>query len=575
MALNLSALMRYANGTIPNHTPAHDNAGKFPEYRDQLDVAFKHYSLGLASGAAEPLGTPDDADIRLLEIFPHPTGSGRIRGSLHHYCIYVPSRRIPYSAVSYVWGTQEEDRLIVIDGKGFLVTENLQTILWRLRQPDRSVYVWIDAICIYQRMTQEKAKQVDMMDEIFSTADEVMIYLGEDTDNSHLVVGFAGKIVENLMALPESQATVTIKEQDLVKFGLPPVTDLGWKALKDCFKRPWFERKWILQEYTLAKLALCILGDSCFNFELLTLTHRLCRQHGLDQISVGWNSNLTIPQEHPLTVIDLIRTLVRHNFDEDQKAETPKLPWLLGATSYAKVSKHPHDHIYALLGLHALSGDLLMFPYPSIDYDRSVEDVFIDYACIPEWKMPDAGTSLLELASQSKVLNLPSWVPDWSRTTSLEYVLHSSTPDTAGASVGKDRSSFTFDHSGKKLSVQGAFIDHITEATQVIYDENVSGVWAEEYAEMKQLGFGFLTKLTRQRCCATAKGNRLLAHHLAQVGDQIFIVYGERVPLVIRRSGVHYRFVGCAFLSSVMQGKGLAPNSPHYVGSSIQDLTLV
>ena len=575
MALNIAALMRYVNGTIPNHTAANDKAADFPEYRDNLDLAFKYYSLGLASGAATPLGTSDEADIRLLEIFPHPTGSGRIRCALHHYCFLVPARRISYIALSYVWGTQEEDRLIVIDGKGFLVTENLQTILWHLRQSNRSVYVWIDAICIYQRMKAEKEMQVSMMNDIFGTADEVVVYLGEEADNSDLVVDFAEVVLKKLLALQDSQPDVTIREEDLGKFGLPPVTDPGWVALHDVFKRPWFERKWIVQEYALAKLITCILGSSRFNFELLILTHKLCLQHKLDRIYLGWRSRLTIPREHPLTILATIRDLIRHNYDEDATAEVKTLPWLLAATSYAKVSRYPHDHIYALLGLHQVSGSFLGLPYPVVNYERSVEDVFIDYACIDDWTKADAEVSLLELASQSKNLNLPSWVPDWTCTTSLEYILHPGPSAAFGASVGKDRSEFIFDRTGKKLSVRAAMFDHITEMIPDVLSEDLPEAWAKEYGSMGRMGFGYLTELSKQRRCTTSKGYRVLVHESCQVGDLVIIILGERVPFVVRHARFWWRLVGCAYFSSIMQGEGLDSNSPYYVGSTTRSLTLV
>ena len=382
-------------------------------------------------------------------------------------------------------------------------------------------------------------------------------------------------VLKKLLALQDSQPDVTIREEDLGKFGLPPVTDPGWVALHDVFKRPWFERKWIVQEYALAKLITCILGSSRFNFELLILTYKLCLQHKLDRIYLGWRSRLTIPREHPLTILATIRDLIRHNYDEDATAEVKTLPWLLAATSYAKVSRYPHDHIYALLGLHQVSGSFLGLPYPVVNYERSVEDVFIDYACIDDWTKADAEVSLLELASQSKNLNLPSWVPDWTCTTSLEYILHPGPSAAFGASVGKDRSEFIFDRTGKKLSVRAAMFDHITEMIPDVLSEDLPEAWAKEYGSMGRMGFGYLTELSKQRRCITSKGYRVLVHESCQVGDLVIIILGERVPFVVRHARFSWRLVGCAYFSSIMQGEGLDSNSPYYVGSTTRSLTLV
>jgi hypothetical protein len=115
--------------------------------------------------------------------------------------------------------------------------------------------------------------------------------------------------------------------------------------------------------------------------------------------------------------------------------------------------------------MHQVSGSFLGLPYPVIDYERSVEDVFIDYACIGDWTKADAEVSLLELASQPKNLDLPSWVPDWTCTTSLEYILHPGPSAAFGASVGKDRSEFIFDRTGKKLFVHAAMFDPMMNGT--------------------------------------------------------------------------------------------------------------
>lgn len=579
MALNMAAMGRWLTNTIPDHTTAHDKARDFPEARDQLGVAFKHYSLGLASGAAHPLGTSDEGDIRLLEIFPSPSGSGRIRGALHHYCFLVPKRRIRYRPVSYVWGSEEEERLIVIDGKGFLVTQHLNMLLLRLREQDRSVYVWIDAICIYQKMTAEKEKQLLMMKDIYSTADEVIVYLGEDADGSDLVVDFARTVVAALSKLPSSQATRTITKAEFASFKLPPVTDPGWKAFRAVLRRPWFQRKWIIQEYALAKSVIAILGDWCFNFDLLVATYQLSLRHDLHKIlEEGTQTPLMPPPEHPLNILSTIKYYIRRNFDDDPNAEAKTLPWLLMATSYAQVSKHRHDHIYALLGMHEVSGDLLGLPYPITDYDTPVETLFISYACIDDWKTSDQEVSLLELATQPKKLSLPSWVPDWTCPTSPEYVLWPSPAVSAGASPNEDRSHFSFDEANKRLTLRVAFVTRVEAVGTVFHDrDTVTDAWKDVYAAMTETGFGYLAKLTRQRRCRGASGEVIVAHEATQVGDQVIIVFGERALFVARPCGAQdrYTLVGCAYSTSAMRGQGLNSGSPSCVRGSARQLVLV
>jgi hypothetical protein len=68
----------------------------FPEFRDTPSQAYKYRSLGLACGGSSGVRPPDEGDIRLLEVFPHPTGGGRIRCRLHHYLLLFPVQRRDY-----------------------------------------------------------------------------------------------------------------------------------------------------------------------------------------------------------------------------------------------------------------------------------------------------------------------------------------------------------------------------------------------------------------------------------------------------------------------------------------------
>jgi len=88
-----------------------------------------------------------------------------------------------------------------------------------------------------------------MMGDIYSVAINVVVWLGEEADNSDLVPPFAQLLIDILLPLEEA---LQIEAEDLTRFGLPPPTDRHWKALRDLFSRPWFSRKWIIQEFAMA-----------------------------------------------------------------------------------------------------------------------------------------------------------------------------------------------------------------------------------------------------------------------------------------------------------------------------------
>ncbi len=108
-----------------------------------------------------------------------------------------------------------------------------------------------------------------------------------------------------------------------------------------------------------------------------------------------------------------------------------------------------------------------------------------------------------------------------------------------------------------------------------VFGEDLPEAWAKEYGSMGRMGFGYLMELSKQRRCITSNGYRVSVHKSCQVGDVVIIILGERVPFVVRHAGLCWRLVGCAYFSSIMQGEGLDPNSPYYVGGTTHSLTLV
>lgn len=133
-----------------------------------------------------PLDRPTHS-IRLLRLLPC---SAEMDYALETYDI---NEAPPYIALSYVWGIDEPTHEIRLNGRVFLVRDNLWHALLRLagelplgpateRLRDR--YFWIDALCINQNDLLERGHQVDLMGFIFSKADITIAWLGLAMDDS-------------------------------------------------------------------------------------------------------------------------------------------------------------------------------------------------------------------------------------------------------------------------------------------------------------------------------------------------------------------------------------------------------
>jgi hypothetical protein len=83
-----------------------------------------------------------------------------------------------YEAHSHVWGTDMATRRAVVNGIATAVTSNLDCALRHLRFTMVPRIVWVDAIAIDQKNTQERNHQVHIMGKIYSTAIGVILWLG-------------------------------------------------------------------------------------------------------------------------------------------------------------------------------------------------------------------------------------------------------------------------------------------------------------------------------------------------------------------------------------------------------------
>lgn len=92
-----------------------------------------------------------------------------------------------YTALSYVWGEppdSQDSQEITVNQHDFPVWENLYSALRHMQYETIQPAIWIDAICIDQKNTNEKNDQVPRMGHIYSSAKCVLIWLGTGDQKS-------------------------------------------------------------------------------------------------------------------------------------------------------------------------------------------------------------------------------------------------------------------------------------------------------------------------------------------------------------------------------------------------------
>jgi hypothetical protein len=158
-------------------------------------------------------------------------------------------KKPPFIALSYVWGNPNECAPIECNGATVQVTDNLAAALRRLRHNNDPVVVWADALCINQKDNEEKALQVGMMDEIYSAATQVVVYVGEADVQTPQVVEMIARMWALYVKLTwRREPTTNIHDifrkaylQTSPGGELPPHNDVRWVALENFFRRTYLD----------------------------------------------------------------------------------------------------------------------------------------------------------------------------------------------------------------------------------------------------------------------------------------------------------------------------------------------
>jgi hypothetical protein len=150
-----------------------------------------------------------------------------------------------YIALSYVWGNEEDQEKIFVDGIEFHVTPNLFRALRSIRHESKELPLWVDAVCINQQNPKERGQQVRFMGFIYASARNTIICLGESDEESDRAI----QALNDTDTVPDS----------------PELVD--GRSIKDCIvsfilSRPWFTRVWVLQELALSQNPIIQCGLS-------------------------------------------------------------------------------------------------------------------------------------------------------------------------------------------------------------------------------------------------------------------------------------------------------------------------
>ncbi|KAK4158319.1 hypothetical protein C8A00DRAFT_28826 [Chaetomidium leptoderma] len=366
--------------------------------------------------------------IRLLELRPASTDDEILSFDLVQADLDAKPR---YQALSYEWGEKTGSIPVQCGDRTVLVTPNLKDVLRQIRSREGLVVtLWVDAVCINQEDLPERSQQVAMMARIFSGAEAVIMWLGDDAGNDQYtqaafrLIAVFGEIYKVLAKTPGWKWRSTKLGLDRVQTieSLLPEAPLDYKGLlglgylSSC---TYFTRAWILQEMVLASRGVVMFGRHKCDWNLFTeALWAMLFGDALYNLTVQFRPDVSGSLLYEIRVVfhrryALTRILEVAYENRINPGHSSTLAQGVNAMVDFK-AENPRDKVYAALGLVRDSkGNPVKTITP--DYSLAVPQVYTMAArYLIKTTQNLAFWAYRNRLCDKRIADLPSWVPDWS-----------------------------------------------------------------------------------------------------------------------------------------------------------------
>ena len=288
--------------------------------------------------------------IRLLRL---EGGTSSIRCQLFKAFLHKTGNGMPYEALSYTWGTTKKTKRILLNGKVYMVTENLYTALRYLCSRNTHHILWVDAICIDQTDVHERNHQVQHMASIYHDAERVIFWLGEPTLETNLLMKSLKNIQKKAAKCPNIRRQARDPRWKTI-WGLeekkePLLHHQHLTGLQLLTQQPWFRRSWIVQEVCYAKTGVVVCGSKYVSAHVFALA--------------PWLLGVK-PEPHCQAILDMMPGASRSSRKFLSGREIRSLYSLI-LRFHEGEAADPRDTIYALLNM---ANDSHIPGFPKVDY---------------------------------------------------------------------------------------------------------------------------------------------------------------------------------------------------------------
>ncbi|ETS84755.1 hypothetical protein PFICI_02780 [Pestalotiopsis fici W106-1] len=317
-------------------------------------------------------------EFRLLEIRPAASVEDRIEARL----VTVRLKDEPeFIALSSLYGSPSESENVIVNGRPITITLHLAQALRHIRtvlfpgsarngderlppkrqqrrppfwlrqlmkgvssilpnpeaEKDVPLRVWLDVICVNQYDEVERSRQVQDMRQIYTAAQMTVGWLGMKTEHTEAGLeilididrcmpprwGDPGDREEH----PENYSPkhAWFQKVDYIWKDVEANTESQlpscWQGSNDLMNRPYFARRWILEEIARARYPAFLVGDTILSWRTILRLHRM-----LEEVKYADSENFPKKHQHlvPTLPIEAVQALLddfaRRSAMEDTQA---------------------------------------------------------------------------------------------------------------------------------------------------------------------------------------------------------------------------------------------------------------
>ncbi|TRX89822.1 hypothetical protein FHL15_009255 [Xylaria flabelliformis] len=370
-------------------------------------------SLPIGSDAKSESKFPTST-IRLLEIHP---GSVELPISCTLKIANLSgAETCSYEALSYYWGPIDTSQIIYINQQRFRVSAAIFRAIYHLRTREKSRIVWIDAICVNQSDLVERSSQVLLMQQIYSKAASVIVWLGKSVQGLSRTLSDVRKESGDPYSHPINH--------NAVHYG-------ATRVISCLLSRPWWTRVWVVQELASAKKAyircdgdeiiwehFCLLVDRCVSMPYFQTKH------------VNYQDFLAIRGLREERLSTACSSSRKGEFSSGRLELQPNHSYDLLTMIYnfrAREATNPLDKVFAFQGL---TGDTSSISRETIDY-QSLSRVLVypDYTRRASFLSIDLAKAHIRSTRTLSIIALAEFArqsdprkPDNTNTNRQEYI---------------------------------------------------------------------------------------------------------------------------------------------------------